>query len=86
MPIYSRTASVRSTAELVAQLPAAVITERARHLLERDRQNRLAQAKADVEAAEEALERARRVVVETKTLDAARARLAAIENEVIGPQ
>lgn len=84
MIAYRRTAGMRSTAEAAAELPEAVREQRARHLRDFDRQKRLAQAEADVQAAEESLERARRVVVETAALEEAKARLAAIKTEQTG--
>jgi hypothetical protein len=82
MNIYNLSKSVTATASFCASVPGDVRAARAQHLQERDRQQRLAKAMADVEAAREALERVRDVSAETAALDQAMKRLAEIESEV----
>jgi hypothetical protein len=60
--------------------------QRRYHIWNRDRQQRLAQAVADVDAAQKVYDDARLAKVERTALDAAKARLEAIEAEAIGPQ
>jgi hypothetical protein len=79
---YYRPNSVAATVDFMQSMPLVIREQRASHLRERDRQQRLAAARADVEAAREAFEKAKAVVPETAALDAAMKGLAEIEGEV----
>jgi hypothetical protein len=77
---YYRPGGIAATVDFM--LPLDMREQRAKHLQERDRQQRLAAARADVEAAREDFEKAKAVVPETAALDAAMKRLTEIEGEV----
>ncbi|UQR64297.1 hypothetical protein LRP30_02965 [Bradyrhizobium sp. C-145] len=81
MTRYFRTGSVAATADFVANMSPELRDQRAAHLLEWDRQQRLAAAQADVEAARQALQRVRDTSAEQAALDAALKRLADIKVE-----
>jgi hypothetical protein len=78
---YYRLGSTAATADFVQSLPLDIRAQRAKHLEERDRQQILAAARADVEAARKALEKVRDVSAEAAALDAATKRLADLEGE-----
>jgi hypothetical protein len=79
---YYRLGSNAATADFAQSLPLDVRAQRAKHLEERDRQQILAAARADVEAARKALEKVRDVSAEAAALDTAKKRLADLEGEV----
>jgi len=78
---YNRSNSAAATADFCASVPDDVRAARARHLLERERQRRLAEARGDVEAARAALRRVRDTSAEEAALNEALKRLAEIERE-----
>ncbi|MGN8547205.1 hypothetical protein ACQPTN_21390 [Bradyrhizobium sp. 13971] len=79
---YYRPGSIASTVDCVENMSPDVREQRAKHLQVRERQQRLAAAQAEVEAARKALERVRDVSAETAALEAARKKLAEIEGEL----
>lgn len=79
---YYRPSAIASTVDCVQSIRPDVREQRARHLQNRERQERLAAAQADVEAARKDLERVRDVSAETAALEAAMNRLAEIEREL----
>ena len=78
---YKRLRAMVATADFAQNMPPDVREQRAQHLQERDRQKRLMAARADVDSAREAFEKAKMVVPETAALEAAMKRLAEIEGE-----
>ncbi|WP_316228287.1 hypothetical protein [Bradyrhizobium sp. SZCCHNR1039] len=78
---YHRSSSVIATAAFAANISPDVREQRAQHFQERDRRQRLAAARANVENARMALQQVRDTSAEEAALDAALKRLAEVEGE-----
>lgn len=78
---YRRLGSAVATADVAQNVSPDVREQRARHFRDRDRQQSLAAARANVETARKDLEKVRDVSAESAALDAAMKRLAELERE-----
>jgi len=82
MKHYQRRRSAVATRHAIEQIPSDAREQRARHLVAREHGQRLEAARADLQAAQEAHERAIALVpVAAEAVEAAKSALAAIETE-----
>ncbi|WP_426613287.1 hypothetical protein [Bradyrhizobium sp. McL0616] len=79
---YRRLASMAATVAGLASVSSDVRQQRVAHRQDRERQQRLAEAQADVEAAHRALARVRDTAAEEAALAEAQKRLVEIEREI----